>query len=370
MKKQIVKTALIAGTCSVLLFSCIKNEADVTTTPLPYPVLPEHVYDYLEGSDDIATIGRVLFYDRALSLNNSTSCGSCHLQDHAFADKSRFSRGLHNQFTTRNTPGIVGNSSFVGFVRSQFWDGRAASLDTAVFMPIANSSEMHIFNFEALPEKLARLGYYQELFLNAYGDEQITLPRIKEALALFCKNLQPHSEWELSQGMNLLEMQGRDIFNGKAGCYNCHNGQHLNGYDASFASIGLDVDYSDPGRSEITGNQKDKGRYKVPTLMNIGKTAPYMHDGRFNTLRNVIDHYDHGIQPQTNLHFALREVPATFWDTIVWNPVSGFDNYDYTSFPVKRLNLSEQEKHALESYLKALTDAEFINDPRYSDPFR
>lgn len=370
MKKQIVKTALLAGTCSALLFSCVKNEADVSVSPLPYPVLPAQAYTYDVGNSNIATIGRVLFYDRALSLNNSTSCGSCHLQDHAFADKSRFSRGLHNGFTTRNTPTIVGHPSATGFNRAQFWDGRAAGMDTAVFMPIANTSEMHIFNFEGLPQKLAARGYYKQLFINGYGDDQITLARIKEALALFCKNLQPAGEWVLSHKMNLLEMQGRDIFNNKAGCYNCHNGDQLNGYDASFASIGLDVEYSDPGRSNVTGKDNDKGRYKVPTLMNIAKTAPYMHDGRFNTLREVIDHYDHGIQDHPNLHFRLREVPSTFWDTAVWNPITGFDYHDFTQFDVKRINLSAQEKHALEAYLNALTDTEFLTDPRYSDPFR
>lgn len=371
MKTRIVTSTLVAGTAVILLFSCRKNEADLATSPLAYPKLPSTPYNYLVNSDELATLGRVLFYERALSLNNSVSCGSCHRQENAFADNKRFSRGLHNTLTPRNTPAIVTDITSFNGPNKRFWDGRAANMDTAVLMPVANSAEMHIFNFNDLPRKLSQLGYYQQLFADAFGgDTTITVEGIRDALSVFCLNMMPVTSFQVNDRLNAVEKEGQLIFEGKAGCYNCHNSDYLNGYVSDFKNIGLDVNYVDAGRSNITGSSQDAGRYLVPTLMNIEKTAPYMHDGRFNSLREVIDHYDHGIQPHTNLSYLLREVPADFWDTVQWNPVSGFENMNYTSFPVKRLNLSEHEKQALEAYLKAMTDEAFLTDPKFSDPFR
>jgi cytochrome c peroxidase len=371
MKTRIVTSALVAGTAVVLLFSCTKNETDLTATPLGYPKLPPVPADYALNSDELATLGRVLFYERALSLNNTISCGSCHRQENAFADNKRFSRGLHNGFTPRNTPAIIGEENMFSMPRKRFWDGRAAGLDTAVLMPVANTAEMHIFDFNGLTRKLARLGYYQQLFADAFGgDTTITVEGIRDALSVFCYNMMPENTSQVDEHLNALEQEGRSLFQGKAGCYSCHRGGYLNGYDSDFKNIGLDMNYADAGRSNITGNTHDAGRYIVPTLINIEKTAPYMHDGRFNSLREVIDHYDHGIQPHANLSYFLREVPDNFWDTLNWNPNMSLDDLDFTPFPVKRLNLSEHEKQALEAYLKALTDDAFLTDPKFSDPFR
>lgn len=371
MKTRIVISTFVTGTALVLLFSCTKNEADLTSAPLAYPKLPPVTADYPVNSDELATLGRVLFYERALSLNNSVSCGSCHRQENAFADNKRFSRGLHNTFTPRNTPTIITDIGSFSGPRNRFWDGRANNMDTAVLMPVANSAEMHIFNFDELPRKLARLGYYQQLFANAFsGDTTITVEGIRDALSVFCLNMFPQSSLQAADRLNAFEKEGQLIFEGKAGCYNCHNGDYLNGYDVDYKNIGLDMNYADAGRSNITGNSHDAGRYMIPSLINIEKTAPYMHDGRFNSLREVIDHYDHGIQPHTNLSYLLREIPVVFWDTLDWNTVSSLDEFDFTPFPVKRLNLSEHEKQALEAYLKALTDEAFLTDPKFSDPFR
>lgn len=254
-------------------------------------------------------------------------------------------------------------------------------MDTAVFMPVMNQLEMHIFNLNMLPDRLSKLSYYPELFENAYGDPEINIARIRTALSWFVKNFNSsNSKFDLSwlggAPLSALEQHGEDIFQEKARCYACHNSSNFNGYSTIYANIGLEVNYADKGQGNISHNNFDDGKFVVPTLRNIELTAPYMHDGRYKTLREVIDHYDHGIQDSKNLDYSLKDFSA-FENLSEEELLALFDlNHDGEitenelppANPIK-LNLTEQEKQALEAFLKTLTDVNFITDPKYSNPF-
>ena len=355
--------------------ACRKQEDTlVVNGPAPTPRLPIQVYSYYDfssfGSSNTVTLGRVLFYDKNLSLNNAISCGSCHVQQHAFADNHQFSMGLNNGFTSRNASAIFSSPG-----HNKFWDGRADDYSTAVFMPVQNHLEMNIFSLNILPTKLAQLSYYPDLFEAAYGTSEINVARIRGALASFLgamhsSNSKFDNASNSNQPLTAIEEKGLEIFNGKGKCYNCHSGDDFNNYTTSYENIGLETNYSDNGRGKITNDPGDNGKFIVPTLRNIALTAPYMHDGRYKTLREVIDHYSEGIQNHPNLSPIFRDisnaeltnVPDTFTTE---NSVTAF----LSGYPVLNLNLSEDEKKALEAFLNTLTDVSFITDPKFSDPF-
>lgn len=356
---------------SAMIFSgaCMKEpDTTIVNGARPAPQLPATPYVYFDGGTRLPELGRVLFYDKALSLNNTTSCGSCHKQQYAFGDNKPFSRGLFNGYTARNSMALVNTGTSFFSDRNLFWDGRATTTDMAVFMPVMNDVEMHVFDLNILLQKLSTIGYYPQLFEQAFGTSEITVARIRTALTSFVSNLYSHNSKYDSGLLSAAELQGKALFEGKARCYSCHNGSDFNGYSATFRNIGLDVNYADIGRGKITNLETDKGVFLVPTLRNIAYSAPYMHDGRYNTLREVIDHYDHGIQDSRNLSWFLRDIPDNVLDTVnVFDPEQV--NTMFTGYPVTRLNLSEQEKVALEAFLRSLSDPEFLTDPKLSDPF-
>lgn len=382
---------LFSGTFSsiVLITSCTKQEEPMTIYgPAPAPRLSTARYHYDRGNDSLAALGRILFYDKNLSLNNAISCGSCHKQEKAFADNHQFSIGLYNKYSTRNTSAI-----FSSFNHNKFWDGRAASFDTAVFMPVMNHAEMDIFDLNILAGKLSTTSYYPDLFKATFGTSEINIARIRSALATFVENLySANSKYDRAYPgfpvsffpeiatakssdiispvttLDEFEEQGKKLFFGKAACYQCHSGSDFNGYSTSYENIGLEVNYNDKGRADITKQTSDDGKFIVPTLRNIALTAPYMHDGRFKTLSEVIDHYNDGIQNSSNLSFHFRDLPdmSTFIDTFT-TQTSAFRFLN--TLPVKKLNLTLQEKKALETFLNTLTDVTFITDPKFSNPF-
>ncbi len=387
-QKKIV-TLMSISICSFIIFfsSCMKKESEmVVKGDSGTPTLPAMPYNYGSGQNNLATLGRVLFYDKNLSLNNAIACGSCHNQANSFADNHQFSRGLNNTYSTRNASAIV-SSPF----HSHFWDGRAANYDIAVFMPVMNHGEMDMFSLDILPAKLSAISYYSTLFNNAYGTSEITIARIRGALSEFVNDLSStNSRFDRAStantgqfngnGLTAFEIAGWQLFNGKGKCINCHNGPNFNGgnqniYEntltSTFENIGLEVNYSDIGRGKITQNTADNGKFNIPTLLNIAVTAPYMHDGRYATLRQVIDHYSEGIQDSPNLSFHFRDIPSNLFTNSIDS--FGFSQVlppaNFASFPVKPLSLTEQEKNNLEAFLNTLTDVNFLADPKFSNPF-
>jgi cytochrome c peroxidase len=306
-------------------------------------------------TNEAATLGRVLFYDPRMSLNNSVSCGSCHHQDKAFSDGLALSTGFGGKITPRNSMAIVN----VGFNNHLFWDSRESNLQTMVTKPIQNHIEMGMENMEALEKKLSTVQYYEPLFKNAFGTSQVTKERISSAVTQFlCSMVSCNAKFDavVEERANYtpLEKMGHDIFFGDAAnCKSCHAGASFSAPDdpnmggsysspdvEGTANIGLDLQARDAG--------KRAGQFKIPSLRNIALTAPYMHDGRFKTLEEVVNHYSNGIKAHPNLDKKFVGADGS----------------------PKRLNLNVIEKQALIAFLHTLTDEKITKDEKFSDPFK
>ena len=289
-------------------------------------------------TDAGATLGRVLFYDRRLSANDQIACGSCHMQEFGFSDTARFSRGFAGGLTKRHSMGLA-NARFYTSGRF-FWDERAGTLETQVLTPVQDPVEMGM-TLPALEAKLAAAGYYQPLFRAAFGTPEVTSDRVARALAQFVRSLvSADSRFDRGLavgGMTSQEREGLRLFNGQGECARCHVGNALAG-DGTH-NTGLDAVITDSGAG--------RGRFKVPSLRNIAVRPPYMHDGRFATLEQVVDHYSGGVQANPALDQRLRGRGGAPRD----------------------LGLTTTQKSALVAYLHALTDLTFLTAPRFADPF-
>lgn len=394
MKTQ---TLFLLGALCTLLISCSKDDLDqeqlasmgFTNADLVIlnrvlnldaqlhnysnPSLPDH---YLDGPADEfdntpednpitdmgATLGRVLFYDRSLSVDNRISCASCHRQQNGFSDPRRFSRGVNGEIGSRNSMGLINaryyeNGKF-------FWDERAASLEEQVLMPIEDHKEMGM-NLSDLEVKLGQLDYYEVLFERAFGSKEVTSDRISKALAQFVRSIiSVNSKFDrglIASGQegdlgtkplpNFTdqENEGMDIFLNRATCVYCH-GTALNVNDEA-KNNGLELNYADGGKGDFTGIASDEAEFKVPSLRNIEFTAPYMHDGRFATLMDVVNHYSDNVQQHENLNFRL-----TTDEKRGGNPL--------------RLGLTQSEKEALVAFLRTLSDDDVATAKKWSNPFR
>ncbi|OJJ22805.1 cytochrome-c peroxidase [marine bacterium AO1-C] len=305
-----------------------------------------------------ATLGRVLFYDKSLSANNTISCASCHLQSKSFTDPETFSTGFEGGKTGRNSMSLA-NALFYQNGKF-FWDERANTLEDQVLMPIQDLVEMGMTLDELVP-KLQALDYYKVLFKQTYGDETVTSERISKALAQFVRSMysyQSKYDQALSAhtgqitgnttlaGLTAEENLGRQLFN-RSGCAGCHNTDAFVGIGAQ--NNGLDATTTDQGLAAVTGRTADEGKFKVPSLRNVEVTGPYMHDGRFATLEQVVEHYNSGVQNHPALDNRLK--------------VRGTND-------IRRLNLTDAEKAALVTFLKTLTDNTFLTDEKFADPFK
>jgi len=367
MKTKIFLSVVLVAVTVIGFYSC-KKQSDVVEASHLTLRLPEVPYSYNAGnftgeSDDLITLGRVLFYDTHLSVNNAISCASCHKQIVGFSDNTAFSRGFENKLTARNSIPIQNLTPlfFSGDSggTSLFWDGRQRFLSSMVLKPITNHVEMGMNDDNAIAERVRNAPYYTDLFSKAFnGQSDVTSTKIAGALAAFVGNIRTsNSKFDQVQNgqasFSPLESEGRSLFFEKYNCGSCHHSViSPDGYGstfnpASFINIGLDQNYSDRGLGAITHSPSDDGKFKVPSLRNVAITAPYMHDGRFATLNDVLDHYSHGIANSANLDQRLK----------------GADN-----LPIQ-MNISEQEKTAIVAFLGTLTDYSMVHDPRFSSPF-
>jgi cytochrome c peroxidase len=311
-------------------------------------------------TDAGATLGRVIFYDKMLSANNTVACASCHHQANSFTDVLTFSKGFENGLTTRNSMSLA-NARFYQ-PGSFFWDERAATLEDQVLMPIQHPVEMGM-TLDSVEARLARQEHYKILFRRAFGDESITRVRVSKALSQFIRSMVSYQS-RYDAGLTALgrtpapgdrfasftndENDGMQLY--QQHCASCHGTELQIANQAR--NNGLDVVYTDNGKGDITKNAADNGKFKTPSLRNAALTAPYMHDGRFGTLIEVVRHYNNGIQNHPNLDPRLRVPPQ--------GPNPGQ--------PI-RLNLNQQQQDQLVAFLNTLTDNTFINDPKFSDPF-
>lgn len=310
-----------------------------------------------------ATLGRVLFYDKKLSANGTIACASCHIQAQGFADPAPFSVGFEGEMTRRHSMTLI-NSRYYGRGRF-FWDERAASLEEQVLQPFVDEIEMGLTK-DSLVEIVSQLSYYPILFEEAFGDSRIDTTRIARALSQFVRSIvsyrtkydegraQVNSVFEDFPNFNASENEGKQLFfatpfDGGVACFGCHESEGFVGSLADPQNNGLDIESSsDLGAFEAFPTRPSlRGAFKIPTLRNIAMTAPYMHDGRFQTLAEVINHYDQGIQNHAQLSPFLKDSQGQ----------------------ALRMNLSEQEKRALVDFLRTLTDYELNQDMRFSNPF-
>lgn len=353
------------------VYACKKDEQPIVCTdcdltgidykPTPYTLdKPAGFADMDIPVDNSLTVegiklGRFLFYDPIMSKDSSISCGSCHIQEHAFTDALTVSPGVGGTLGTRSSMSLFN----VGYYNTGlFWDGRSSTLEKQGLEPVENPLEMHEM-WPNVEKKLQRSKFYPEMFRKAFGISQkseISKELAVKALSQFQRTLLSHNsrfdEVYLRQEGFPTEQEARGYdmyFNTSldlpdAQCGHCHNGFLLtnNGYFNNGLDSVKDLStYQDLGRGKITGHYFDNGKFRAPTLRNIGYSAPYMHDGRFKTIDEVMDHYiDH---------------------------VKNVDNLDPN---LAMLNLNKQQREDVIAFLKMLDDKSAITNPDFSNPFK
>lgn len=360
MTRFSLRAMLIFASLIILSVSCEKDNplpaesrvSEAEPEPTPYTLeIPTGFPNFLPANDNPLTLegielGRKLFHDPILSKDNSQSCASCHEQNNSFTDSRRFSIGVEGLPGTRNSMALVN----LAWRRNFFWDGRAASLEEQAFDPIRDPLEMNT-TWPEVEEKLNDDSEYRDLFRLAFGIDRIDSNHVVKAIAQFERTLiSANTKFDKHlQGQNVLsdlEREGFELFQSEEGdCFHCHNGVFMS--DNTFRNNGLQFPIEDEGLGGVTGRDRDNGKFIVPTLRNIEFTGPYMHDGRFQTLREVIDFYNDGVQ---------RNSPNV-------DPVMLKANR-----PGGSLGLTEHQKDALIAFLKTLSDESYLSDPRFSDP--
>ncbi|WP_078593980.1 cytochrome-c peroxidase [Evansella clarkii] len=273
-------------------------------------------------TEEKVELGHLLFFDTRLSGNDEVSCMHCHIPELGYGDGRATFETFHGEDGPRNSPTVINSAYYT----SNFWDGRAESLEEQALGPIQDPNEMNMSLDELIP-KLEAIEGYEELFIEAgYGDG-ITPEAIGYALAAFQRLIvvenTPYDQFLNGdrEALSDAEIRGLDLFAGDAGCINCHQGENLS--DNDFYNIGLDKD--DEGRFAVTGDEEDMGAIRTPGLYGITHTGPYMSDGSIRTLEEVIDFYDRGGDGHENTHRLITE-----------------------------LNLTDQEKEDLLAFLKVL----------------
>lgn len=333
---------------SFILSACSSGDRvepdEMTGLPAPlqhFPPMPE--VDYNPMTKDGVVLGRKLFFEPLMSGNNKISCASCHHQDKAFTDGvSLSSIGFSGNRLHRNTQAII---NLAWATNGLFWDGGSTNLESLAIGPITHLDEMGQ-NVLELPQKLERSGHYKLLFENAFPSEKsegITTQKILKALGQYLRTIvsadSRYDQYILGKlSLTDREQRGLTVFDTK--CASCHSRDKHLFTDNLYHNIGLDDTFSEAnerveqGRYRITFNPDDMGKFRTPTLRNISYTAPYMHDGRFGTLEEVLDHFQHGIR-----------------HTATTSPyLSGF-------------TLSDVEKDLLQVFLKTLDDEAFVTNP-------
>jgi len=377
--------ALIASTF-ILSIACSKNKSalpqedpvakylNLPATPYNYsnPALPAYLQSPpVQGqintpannpvTDWGATLGRVLFYDKTLSKNRTISCASCHRQENAFSDFEKFSKGFEGGLTGRNSMSLI-NAKYYPNGRF-FWDQRAATLELQVLMPIQDLVEMGV-SLDTLVKRVQNQPYYPALFTSAFGSTVINSDLISKALAQFVRSVVSYQS-KYDQGRQTFpaapapppnaffpnftaqENRGKEIFlSPQNACAACHGTETFTAPDVK--NNGLDAVITDRGFGAVTNIPADNGLFKVTTLRNVELTAPYMHDGRFTTLEQVVEHYSTGVKNHPNLSPQLR-LPGG---------------------QPRLLNLPAEDKAALVAFLKTLTDRSVTSDVKFSNPFK
>jgi cytochrome c peroxidase len=264
-----------------------------------------------------AELGRLLYFDKRLSSDGTISCATCHQVRRAFTDNKVVSEGILGRLGTRHAPTVINSA----YQKLYFWDGRAATLEEQCKGPIANPKEMTLVNdvHEAhcqCQERIKKIKGYKVLFRQVFGHDECTIEDIAKAISTFERTVlsgnSPFDRYQAGDKTALTEDQikGYQIFI-KAGCPFCHSGPNFS--DDSFANIGIGMNVPDPdlGRYDVTKQKKDWGAFKVPTLREVSKTYPYMHNGVLQELEDVVEYYNRGGLKNPNLHPRMQPLRLT-----------------------------------------------------------
>lgn len=342
MKKIILAILFLVP---ILFVACDKGEDEVpAATPytlvIPQGLPPMNIPSNNPLTVEGVALGKRLFYDPILSADNTQSCASCHLQETGFSETTQYSTGIDGIEGNRNAMPLIN----LGWQTKFFWDGGANGLESQVIGPITNPIEMHE-TMENVVAKLNANAEYPDLFKAAFGSADVSSQNIMRAIAQFERTLiSGNSKYDqYIRGETFLssqELNGLSLFTDmeKGDCSHCHS----LGYtfsDFEFRNTGLDSIPLDEGRYLITLNQGDRGKFKTPSLRNVELTAPFMHDGRFQTLLECVQHYNTGFRYSANLDPNL-------------------------SFAVKG-RMTQQEMEDLVAFMETLTDLEFVNNPEF-----
>jgi cytochrome c peroxidase len=285
-------------------------------------------------------LGRHLFHERRISKDFRVSCATCHNQPVAFTDARRKSVGFGGDSTFRNALSLAN----VAYNPLYLWDGGVRSLEVQALGPIVNANEMNM-RPDSVEARLRQIPKYAALFRNAWGDDAITIDRVTKSIAAFERTFisanSAFDRWQRGDlsALNASAQRGVELFFGEKGdCWHCHGQFNLTTF--GFHNNAIDsVSTRDEGRYRVTNAASDIGKFKTPTLRNVALTAPYMHDGRFQTLNQVLRHYNSGGLPHPNKDPLMRP-----------------------------LGLSEQEIQDIIAFLNALSDPEFISNPAFQAP--
>jgi cytochrome c peroxidase len=335
----IVSRSFGIGICLVGILSF----SDIFTTPLYLEVpkgWPQPKYDFKKNplTEESFQLGRHLFYDPILSRDNTISCSSCHLQQTGFTHVDhQLSHGIEGKIGTRNSMALIN----LAWNKDFMWDGGVNNLEVQAINPITSPTEMDE-KLENVVAKLQNSPKYRTLFTKAYGDDKVTSQRVLKALAQFTVMLKSsNSKYDKvmrkEENFTQQEQHGYDLF--KTNCASCHKEPLFADERFEKNGIALDETLNDLGRIKITGKTEDKMRFKIPTLRNIQFTFPYMHDGRFKTLTEVVKHY--------NFLGNDKSLPKEL---------------------AKPMNLSDNDRVDLVAFLQTLTDKEFLFDKRFGFP--
>jgi cytochrome c peroxidase len=305
---------------------------------------PAPVYTFSNNAvkKEVFELGRELFYDPILSHDNTVACGSCHQQYAAFANiDHKFSHGIHDQLGNRNAPGIFN----ITWHKSFMHDGGIGHIEIQPLGPIQNPIEMGD-TFAHVIKKLEASEKYRSLFKKAYGTEEVTDSRVLRSMAQFMGLMYSYnSKFDLykrnekNTTLSDQEMRGYNLFNSKK-CATCHTEPLFSDFNYHNNAISVNPLINDSGRCKVTHMVNDAFYFKTPSLRNVALTGPYMHDGRYSTLYQCVNHYSH-LENRVNLDPLM---------------------------PLWGMALTEQDKSDIIAFLNTLTDYQFINDQRFADP--
>ncbi|HLP33499.1 MAG TPA: cytochrome c peroxidase [Bacteroidia bacterium] len=321
----------------LIVAACKEKVQSPQYTTLALPAhFPPPVYSFQDNplSSEGIALGKQLFYDPLLSSDSTVACASCHHLEMAFSDGGKgFSTGVNGKQGRRNAPGVFNVLWHPHFMA----DGGVNHLEVMPLAPITDTLEMNE-KISTVNQKIQRSKFYPALFKTAFGSDSITTRKVMLALAQFMGSIiSADARYDQVKAgkakFTQEEKQGEKLFMQQ--CSGCHSGVLFT--DFSFRNNGLSTDFSDPGRARVTSNESDKGKFKVPSLRNVALTAPYMHDGRFASLNEVLNHYR--------------------------NPMKQSATLDKEQ--LSKIDLSDEESKAVIAFLHTLTDSGFIRNPAF-----